>query len=174
MHSIDCYVGKPWFGTADLYVLAFPFVALERNAGHTPQSICDIRIGQAGDDFGREHLHDVVGGLLTIERFDLAALAFAADNDLLAHSRDFHDGVSVGRSGRRKSHLLRKRLEANVRNLKCVFIRGEIDEVELALGVRGTGLPHGLQLHASADERVASYIGDMPGYGTLTFLGTDG
>src|SRR5260370_5621031 len=95
MHSIDRHVGKAWLGTADLDVLAFAFIALQRNAGHTPQSICNIRIRQARDDFGREHLHDVVGGLFAIERFDLATLAFAANDYLLTHRTDIEDRKST-------------------------------------------------------------------------------
>jgi hypothetical protein len=144
MHAIDRHVAEPRLGSADLDILAFAFVAFQRNAGHAPQSICDIRIGEAGDDFSRENLHDVVGSLFPIERFDLAPLAFAFNDDLLTDRFNLELGTHVRRTTSSEGHLLGKRRESDIGNLDGVAPGRQVGNLELALAVRYCSLPQRL------------------------------
>ena len=95
MHAINGRVAEAWFRAANLHVLAFAFIALQRDAGQPANGIGDVGIRQARDDFGGQHLHDVVSGAFAIERLNLSALAFAANDDLLAYRFDLKHGNHV-------------------------------------------------------------------------------
>ncbi len=77
--AIDGHVAQPRFSAANLDVLPLALVALQRDAGQPSKRVGDIRVRQAGNDFVREHLNDVVGGPFDVDGFDLAALALATN-----------------------------------------------------------------------------------------------
>ena len=46
--AVDCDIRQAWLGTADLHVLAFAFVALERDPGQAAHSIGNVGIAGTG------------------------------------------------------------------------------------------------------------------------------
>ena len=93
MHAVNGHIAQARLGAANLHVLALALVALQGHAGQPANGIGDVGIRQAGDDFGGQHLHNVVGGSFAIERLDLSTLALSANDDLLAYRLDLKYGV---------------------------------------------------------------------------------
>ena len=88
MHTIQRQIRQTGLRSPNLDVLAFAFIPLQRNAGQPPNRIGNVRIGQARDYFGWEHLDDIVGGHFAIQRLYFSAFAFSADDDLFIHRVD--------------------------------------------------------------------------------------
>ncbi len=85
MYAVDSDIAETRLCTANLYVLAFAFVAFERHAWRTANGIRDVGIGKTGDHPGRQHLHDVVRRALNVDGFGLALNTLGGDDDLFAH-----------------------------------------------------------------------------------------
>src|SRR3984893_10135222 len=123
MHAVDGHVAEARLSAANLDVLAFAFIAFERYAGQAADGIGDVGIWQAGDDLGGEDLYDIVGGAFTIERLNLAALAFAANDDLFVDRLELKCCIGIHTGSRSNGNILGKRLKAYIRNRERVFTR---------------------------------------------------
>src|SRR6266404_8042287 len=67
VHAIDSDVGEARFGAANLDVLAFTFVALERDAGQAANGISDVGVRQTLNHPQGQHLDDFVGHALDVD-----------------------------------------------------------------------------------------------------------
>ncbi len=94
--AIDRHVAQARFGAADLDVFAFAFVALQRNAGQAADGVGDIRIREAGDDSFGQHLHDVFGGGLDVDRFRLTLQPLRSHDDLIDLRSDLQYRIRAG------------------------------------------------------------------------------
>src|SRR6202521_2933694 len=121
MRAVDGYIAEARFGATNLDVLAFAFVAFQRHTGQAANGIRYIGIRQAGNDFGWQHLHDIGGGAFTIERLDLAALAFSANDYPLTHALDLEHNLQAGHLSRIEGHFLRKRRESEIQDRERVL-----------------------------------------------------
>ena len=97
MQSVDSHVAQAGFGAANLHVFAFALVALEGDTGQPAHGIGNVGVRQAGDDFRRQHLQDIVGGTLAVERLHLAVFALRMHRDFFALGFDLEHGVQVCR-----------------------------------------------------------------------------
>src|SRR6267142_1075156 len=174
MHSIDGHIAETGLGTANLHIFAFTFIALQGNARQAAESVRNISVRQAGDDFGGQHLNDVVGGAFAIERFDLAALALSTNYDLLVDSSDVEDSLNIGDGAGCDDDFTGEGLEPNVGDCERVFIWHEIRNREFALSVRSSGVAHRLQSNTSADQWILVDIHGVAGERASPFLGIDG
>ncbi len=151
VHAVHGHVAQTWFGAANLHVLAFALVALQRHVVEPAERIRNVGIRQAGNDLGRQDLEDVVGRALAIERLHFAALALRSNFDHLSASLHLESGVNVYHASRSHGQIVgRERREAHGRNGELVGTRGQATDGELALAVRDRCLPAWLQLHARA------------------------
>jgi hypothetical protein len=160
VNAVDGYVAQPRLSAADLYVLAFAFIALQRNAGQPAHGIRDIGIWQAGDNLRRQHLHDVIGGLLDIDRLDLAPLTITAYRDRFILHADLEHGIHVGHTSCTDRHVGRKRREADIRDRELVRTRRQVKNCDLSLAIRYYRLPIRLQFHACPRQCTSGGIGD--------------
>jgi hypothetical protein len=50
VHPVNGHITKARFGAANLHVFAFALVALQGHAWQAADGVCDVGIGEAGDD----------------------------------------------------------------------------------------------------------------------------
>ena len=84
-------VGQARLGAANLYVLAFAFIALKRHARHAAQGVGDVGVGKAGDDLRGQHLQDVIGSASAVDGLGFAALALREHGDLIVFALNLDD-----------------------------------------------------------------------------------
>lgn len=135
MDAINGHIVQPWFGAANLNVLAFALIPLEGNARKTPDRIGDVGIGQARDHVGRQNLDDVVGGALNSERLDFSAPAFAGHGHDFIVGADLQNRIHTGCGIRGDGDLCRIESEPLMRDGNRIPARVEVLDRELTIRV---------------------------------------
>lgn len=80
---------------SNLDVLALALVTLQSDAGQAAQSVCDIRIGQAGDDLNRQNLKNVVRRAGPVDGLSLAVNTLGRHVDLFDFRGDLQTGIQA-------------------------------------------------------------------------------
>ena len=94
-HPIDGGVAQPRFGSANLNILAFTLVSLQRHARHPPNGIRHICVGQTLDLRIGLHIEDVGRGALLVDGCSIAHQA-SRHNDLLIGRSNTHGCIKRG------------------------------------------------------------------------------
>ena len=170
VHTVNRHVAEARFGTANLHVLAFAFVALERDAGQAADGISNVGVGETVDHFCGKDLDDFVGQALDVDGFGLALHAFGSNDDLIGLRSDSQGSVQVnGLSGNnfdgqrvwRKSHVGKG---------NGIVACGEFRNSILPLIICGDSLSSWMDFHKSARQRRISLVFDASSDSTSTTL----
>ena len=81
VYAVDHRIRQARLEAADLNVLPFAFVALKSDAGQPPQGVRHVGVRQAADNFGRNHLHEIVRVSLDVDRLGFAGDARGGHQD---------------------------------------------------------------------------------------------
>ena len=152
VHAVDRQVAQPRFGAADLDVLPFALVPLERHARQTAQRVGDIRVRQARDDFGGQHLDDVVGRALAVDLLRLSSRPLCGDQNRFALTGDLERGIEAHHSAFFNVHPILERREADEVDPDHVTARRETPDDVVALAARHRSVASRLHGHGRTLE----------------------
>ena len=120
---------------ADLHVLALALVALQGDAGHAPQRIGYVRVGQAGDHFRRQYVQDILCRALAVDRLGFAMGALPIHHHRRVGRRDLQLRLNVRRLSGRHRDLRAEGRESHIFHRDDILTRGQIDRTELTLAI---------------------------------------
>ena len=149
-YSVYHRVAQTRLCSANLHILSFALIALDRDGGHASQCIRDIRVRQRGDHFRREYLQDVFCGTGLVDGLGLAMRTFRSHDHGIVAAGDLQNSVNFRDLTRGHGHGSRVRCEANIGDSDRVSAGRNIGKGKVALGVRRDRLDLGLQLDFGA------------------------
>src|SRR3984893_6406987 len=159
-YAVDGQVGEPRFRTANLHVLAFTLVALQRDPRQAANSVSDIRIRKAGDHLGRQNIENVVSNLLLVDRLGFAVGTLGRYDDTLGVRADRQNGRHIRRLPGNHSDGCLKCREADIGDLERIDAWGYDGNTELPLSVRNSSQSLFLQYHGGPGQDRATRIGN--------------